>query len=262
MKCNYHTHTTRCFHARGLDEDYVQAAMDAGFDLLGFADHAPWPFANGFVSGIRMGMAELPGYIASVKSLQAQYADRLPILLGLESEYFPRYHDHLLRMRDMGITYYVLGQHYADSEEDTPYTGIECETDEGVLRYAEATVKAIRTGLFLYVAHPDLFMRHRTAEQFNRACETASDMICQAAKEQGMPIEYNLLGLRSMLDGNGRGYPSAPFWQYARKYDNDVIIGVDAHDPAQLRDTELWQTAVGQVKALGYHLLDSLVIPE
>ena len=41
MKNNYHTHTTRCFHAVGQDEDYVRAAIDGGFDLLGFADHAP-----------------------------------------------------------------------------------------------------------------------------------------------------------------------------------------------------------------------------
>ena len=209
-----------------------------------------------------MGMDALPGYLASVRDLQARYADRLPILLGLESEYFPRYHDHLLRMRDMGVSYYILGQHYADSEEDTPYTGLECRSDEGVLRYAESTVRAIRTGLFIYVAHPDLFMRHRTDEQFTPACMEAADMICQAAKEQGMPIEYNLLGLGNLLSGHGRGYPSDPFWQYARKYDNDVILGVDAHDPAHLRDTALWQAAIDRVQAMGYHLVESLVIPE
>ena len=262
MKNNYHTHTTRCFHAVGQDEDYVRAAIDGGFDLLGFADHAPWPFESGFVSNIRMGMDALPGYLASVRDLQERYADRLPILLGLESEYFPRYHDHLLRMRDMGVSYYILGQHYADSEEDTPYTGLECRSDEGVLRYAESTVKAIRTGLFIYVAHPDLFMRHRTDDQFTPACMEAADMICLAAKEQGMPIEYNLLGLGNLLSGHSRGYPSDPFWQYARKYDNDVILGVDAHDPAHLRDTALWQAAVDRVQAMGYHLVESLVIPE
>ena len=131
-----------------------------------------------------------------------------------------------------------------------------------MLRYAESTVKAIRTGLFIYVAHPDLFMRHRTDEQFTPACMEAADMICQAAKEQGMPIEYNLLGLGNLLSGHGRGYPSDPFWQYARKYDNDVILGVDAHDPAHLRDTALWQAAIDRVQAMGYHLVESLVIPE
>ena len=262
MKHNFHTHTSRCQHAVGTDEAYVEAALDAGFDVLGFADHAPFPFANGFVSGIRMPLDQLTDYIHSVHALQQRYAGQLEIRLGLESEYFPRYHDHLLRMREQGIGYYILGQHYADSEEDTPYTGLECRSDEGVLRYAESTVRAIRTGLFIYVAHPDLFMRHRTDEQFTPACMEAADMICQAAKEQGMPIEYNLLGLGNLLSGHGRGYPSDPFWQYARKYDNDVILGVDAHDPAHLRDTALWQAAIDRVQAMGYHLVESLVIPE
>lgn len=46
MKHNFHTHTSRCQHAVGTDEAYVEAALDAGFDVLGFADHAPFPFAN------------------------------------------------------------------------------------------------------------------------------------------------------------------------------------------------------------------------
>ena len=166
-----------------------------------------------------------------VHALQQRYAGQLEIRLGLESEYFPRYHDHLLRMREQGIGYYILGQHYADSEEDNPYIGFECQTDEGVLRYAQSAVAAMRTGLFCYIAHPDLFMRHRTDDQFNRACEEAADMLCQCAKEQHMPIEYNLLGLNSQMEGHTRGYPSAPFWEYARKWHNDVILGVDAHDP-------------------------------
>ena len=54
MKTNYHTHTFRCKHAVGDDEAYVLAAIGAGFDRIGFADHCPWPFASGYRSGIRM----------------------------------------------------------------------------------------------------------------------------------------------------------------------------------------------------------------
>ena len=34
-----HTHTKRCGHAFGADEEYVQAAIDAGIKVLGFSDH-------------------------------------------------------------------------------------------------------------------------------------------------------------------------------------------------------------------------------
>ena len=44
MKANYHTHTARCGHATGTGEDYVLAAIEQGFDELGFSDHVPWPY--------------------------------------------------------------------------------------------------------------------------------------------------------------------------------------------------------------------------
>lgn len=257
MKWNYHTHTTRCHHADGTDEAYVQAAIQGGFDILGFADHAPWPFANGFVSRIRMGYEDFPDYVASVQALKKQYAGQIEIHLGLESEYFPRYRDHMLRMRDAGVEYFILGHHYCDSEEDNPYAGNECMTDDGVRRYADTLAKAVDTGLFCYVAHPDLFMRHRMDEDFNRCCEEASDTICQAAMEAGLPLEYNLEGLRCIIREKTRGYPSRPFWEYARKWNNPVILGVDAHSPDALSDHELWQKGQQDVRKLGYTFLDS-----
>lgn len=263
MKANYHTHTPRCQHATGTEEEYIQEALRGGFDILGFADHAPWPYRSSFVSGIRMLPEELPGYVASIRALRERYAGKLAIHIGLEAEYFPRYHDHLLRMRDEGIGYYILGQHYADSEEETMYAGLECRTDDGVRRYAEAVVRGIRTGLYRYLAHPDLFMRLRYDEDFNAACEEAADMICQAAKEQGMPIEYNLAGLTSreidlVMGRRSRGYPSPAFWQYARKWNNVAIIGVDAHEPDALADAALWQRAEEKLRAWGYTVTDHM----
>lgn len=258
MKANYHTHTMRCKHAHGTDEEYVLAALKAGFDVLGFSDHAPWPFAMGYVSRIRMLCDQLPEYIASINALREKYADRLIIHVGLESEYFPRYHDHLLRMRDEGVAYFILGQHSADSEEDTPYASRECRTDDGVRRYAEAVVRAIRTGLYSYVAHPDLFMSARNDRDFNAACMEASDMICQAAKEQGMPLEYNLQGLIDRLAGDDQGYPCPPFWEYIRKWDNPVILGVDAHGPWDLGDQIVWERGKRDVLERGYQLIDHL----
>ena len=48
---NYHTHTWRCQHARGTEEEYVKAAIKQGFGVLGFSDHTPWPYESDFISG-------------------------------------------------------------------------------------------------------------------------------------------------------------------------------------------------------------------
>lgn len=41
---NLHTHTYRCHHAKGTDEEYVIKAIENGYDLIGFSDHAPYLF--------------------------------------------------------------------------------------------------------------------------------------------------------------------------------------------------------------------------
>ena len=42
IKTNWHTHTSRCGHAVGTDEEYVQAAIQGGLTTLGFSDHAAY----------------------------------------------------------------------------------------------------------------------------------------------------------------------------------------------------------------------------
>ena len=67
IKNNYHTHTYRCGHALGTDEEFVQAAIRAGIKTLGFSDHAPYRKS---CRGIRMYMKDLKGYVASVQALK------------------------------------------------------------------------------------------------------------------------------------------------------------------------------------------------
>lgn len=249
LKTNFHTHTFRCKHAAGTDEAYVKAALEGGFDVLGFADHAPWAFASDYVSHCRMPANQWPDYKASVMALKEKYAGQIQLRLGVESEYYPEYFDQLRRLRDDGCEYFILANHFLFTEERFPYTGLSCKDDDELLRYAEQTAIGIRTGMYCYAAHPDLYMMARP--EFDRASMEAADMICQAAKEAGMPIEYNLLGLKDELRGHSRGYPHADFWQYVCKWDNDVILGVDAHDPDALTDTGTWAIAQERLAALG-----------
>ena len=43
-----HTHTFRCGHASGTEREYIENAIAAGFDTLGFSDHAPYVFRDGY----------------------------------------------------------------------------------------------------------------------------------------------------------------------------------------------------------------------
>lgn len=41
MRTNYHTHTTRCLHATGSDEEFVLSAIKGGYQELGFQTILP-----------------------------------------------------------------------------------------------------------------------------------------------------------------------------------------------------------------------------
>ena len=75
MKTNYHTHTTRCMHATGSDEEYVLSAIKGGYQILGFSDHTPWKYRTDYVADMRMLPEELPGYVESLRMLREKYHD-------------------------------------------------------------------------------------------------------------------------------------------------------------------------------------------
>ena len=119
MKANYHTHTARCGHASGTDEQYVEAAIGQHFDVLGFSDHVPWPYASGFTHRhVRMGIEQLDEYVSSMRALKRRYAGKIELLIGFECEYFPQYMGWLAEMKEeKQLDYLIFGNHYEETDE-------------------------------------------------------------------------------------------------------------------------------------------------
>ena len=61
---NYHTHTYRCQHASGDVEDYCQAAVEQGLQVLGISDHTALP--DDRWPNVRMAFSDLPDYTAAI----------------------------------------------------------------------------------------------------------------------------------------------------------------------------------------------------
>lgn len=255
MKYNYHTHTKLCHHATGDNEDYVLAAIKAGFDEIGFADHSPWPF-NDYVSGMRMTAGEFPGYCESIKVLKEKYEDKISIKLGLECEYFPKYIPWLKeKIKEQGIDYIILGHHFCKDEPYSTYNGSLHRPDE-LYAYCDDLIEAMDTGLFAYIAHPDLFMRGYPV--FDSHCETVSRRIIKKAKETNTPLEYNLLGFsHSKLDGK-QGYPYPDFWKIVSEIKPPVTMGIDAHNPDAFLDSKLFQSGLDTLKKLGLEIEETI----
>lgn len=234
---NYHTHTTRCGHAFGTDEEYVIAAINAGYTLLGFSDHAFLPNYNRSVT-MRGDITELIPYQESIAMLKSKYADKITILTAMEAEYYPRFHAYysdLLATKQMD--YLILSVHYIEFDESINrmafYAGTITQPNDA-LRYAQMALLGMNTGLFTYLAHPDLYLA--SYPLFDEGAAEAARIIATRAKELKMPLEFNQGGIRSkgkirIGDEVRYRYPVKQFWDIVREIGAPIILGVDAHSP-------------------------------
>ncbi len=78
---NYHTHTTRCMHAIGSEEEYILAAISAGYTELGFSDHTPWHYESGYHATMRMDESQLEDYVHTLSVLRDKYKDKILLRL-------------------------------------------------------------------------------------------------------------------------------------------------------------------------------------
>ena len=160
MIANYHTHTYRCGHAEGDVGEYAEQAEKAGLRTLGFSDHTPYDFYDigPRSQPMRMSLEEFPGYMDALRALEEDYRGRLEIIPGVEVEYYPKYFPRLLEiLKEGGVRYMILGQHFLGNEVEDRYCGIPCPETRELERYVSQSIEALETGLFTYFAHPDLF---------------------------------------------------------------------------------------------------------
>lgn len=220
---NFHTHTIRCGHAEGEDEEYVKQAIAAGIKTLGFSDHAPYDYGNGWYDGGRMSFSEAVDYALSVRKLKAKYADKIDIYLGFETEYYPALFKGFLRsIEPLNVDYLILGQHYLNNEYDGKYCLARDNTEEELVAYVNQTIEGLATGKFSYLAHPDVFRFNGSDEVYSREMKR----LCEYAKEKDIPLEFNFWGF-----ADDRSYPSERFFKIAGEAGNTVIYGADAHRP-------------------------------
>lgn len=251
MIANYHTHTPRCNHAWGTETEYVEKALEAGLQILGFSDHSPYFFPGDYYSHFRMRPSLLEDYVRSVLKVREQYRDRIEIPLGLELEYYPNQFPLLLPLlKDQPMDYLILGQHCLGDEVNDHYSGRATADKHHLERYCNQAIDAMQTGLFTYFAHPDLLNYVGDDLAFYRS---QVRRICAEAKQCAIPLEINLLG---MLER--KHYPNDRFWEIVAEEGNDVILGRDAHEPEQLLMEQYEQRGLEMVRRYGLNLLHTV----
>lgn len=251
---NYHTHTTRCQHAWGTEREYIERAIAAGIKILGFSDHVPCPFKDGFVSKIRMRMSQAKEYVDTIRMLQEEYQDKIKIYVGFETEYIPEFFEEQVELfQKLGCDYMIMGQHFLTSEEQGPYAGRLHDSAEFLRDYVDSIIEGMKTDYFSYLAHPDL----NNYNFDNAIYEKEMRRLCEVMKELDIPLELNLLGIM-----NKKSYPREKFWEIAGNVGNDVILGIDAHKPEQIGDMQTYEKAMKFVETYHLKVIEKLKLRE
>lgn len=261
MKANYHTHTHRCHHAYGCEWEYVEEAIRCGLKTIGFADHAPHCYPEGYKSS-RMLTHQLAEYVGTITKLKKIYGDRIEILCGLETEYYPAlYEQDLALYRSVpGLDYLILGQHYCHNEYDTDYhvTRVTEVNQEALLtQYVNQVIEAIKTGRYLYVAHPDNVVYNGSELHY----QAEMRRLCKAARELSVPLEINLSGYLYKKNFPN-DYPNDAFWKIAGEEGCLAVLGCDSHRPSRVYVPEEEAMALELVKKNGITLLEKLSMKE
>lgn len=244
---NYHTHTYRCKHASGDVADYCEAALAEGLTVLGISDHAALP--DNRWGGVRMAFDELSDYCDAIDTARAKYPG-LTVLKGMECEYAEGYASFYrdVLLGELEFDYLIGAAHFFphDGEWVGAYGG--ADTAAGLRAYADYFIESMASGLFAFMAHPDLFGNCYHTWDANTAA--AAEDILNAAAALGVPLEINGYGLRKpMIDtpqGPRRMYPWLPFWEQAAGHDVTVIVNSDAHRPRDVASSMAEAAAIGE----------------
>lgn len=250
MIANYHTHHQLCRHATGHIEEYTKEAIKYGFKELGMSDHAPFAWMN---DPRRMSEAEFHDYLTEFNATKATYKDQISLKIGLESEYYaPLDHIYLTRLKH--LDYLILGQHYIYYGHDLDHleSAFDLRTNAQIRRYGDIVVKALKTGYFTILAHPDVYLTG--FKEFNETAKDVAYRICQAAKETNTLLEWNANGYRKAQITTSLGkryvYPRPEFFQIAKELGCLTILSSDCHAPHLLYDDAMRQ-AEADYKAFG-----------
>ncbi len=241
---NLHTHTYRCGHASGEDREYVENAVKAGFREIGFSDHAPFRTKDGKEAGYRVQYLAVPEYFENLRALRDEFKDRITIHIGFEMEYYEEdFADMLSYVRSQGAEYLILGQHFLGNEHIyREGTAGPSDSVERLEKYLDLVLRALKTGFFSYVAHPDII--RFTGDE--KAYETRIRAFIREVVKLGYPLEFNRLGYFEK-----RHYPRDLFWKIAAEEGATAVIGLDCHTPEVYLDTATVEEIEAHLTALG-----------
>ena len=241
MKTNFHMHTVWC-DGKDTPRAMVESALAKGFSAIGFSSHASFPES---VRGV-LDPEKGADYAAEIRSLAREYADCIPVSLGVEADYIPGVTaPEPKRYAALGLDYLIGSVHYVIapdgvrvSVDDTPEKlaeGIAAQFGGSAEAFVRAYFRQQRDMVarfdFDIVGHLDLVRKFNAKHPyFDEGADWYREELVRTADAvaaSGKLVEVNTGAIsRGWLDD---AYPSKPFRDLLRARGVRFLLSSDAH---------------------------------
>ncbi len=227
MNFDYHMHT-RLSDGANSHEEMVLSAIEKGFGEIGFSDHFCIRHKVKWAVHID-GIASLED---KIKEMRDKFGDQINILFGLEVDYFPEMEEELGKVLQQHDFDYLIGSiHFLnDWNYDTDKSrNSEFTPDYLYEWYFGELQKAVKSGLFDYMAHPDLIKKHCIWTDSPK-----TELFRETAKvfaSAGVAFEVNTSGKDRPC---GEFFPGKELLSELFKAGVPVTLGSDSHKADQI----------------------------
>ena len=249
MKANYHTHTRWCRHGSGEIGDYVREAIRLGFQEIAVTEHVPH---RDNIDQKRMQWEEFPAYDRDFERVIASYGSQIRILKGFECEYYPEELPWYEKaQKEYGYELLILGQHRCGKNRE--YDQFRRDKQPFVCKqYADEVCEGLETGLFTFLAHPDLGIYRYHEDRWDDFCEEIMRQIFTCCEKNHIPVEINGNGYR-----DHRRYPDMQAFALSKEYQLEYLINSDAHEVQYLGHPSLAELE-SRVREMGIQVTELL----
>lgn len=239
-----HCHTPLCKHAYGSPSEYAAAAEQRGLKGIIITCHGPLPDGLGLEH--RMEPGQFDEYVDLVAQARAEFAGRVDVRLGLESDYYPGVEAWAEKLHARVPLHHVLGSvHMQVNFYKTRYFTGDYFAYQKL--YFEHLAESAETGLFDTLAHPDLVKNEAPGEWHFERIQPHIERALDRIAKTGVAMELNTSGLNKSLPEMN---PGPRMLTLMRMRGIPVVLGSDAHRPVRVADR--YEQALRMLGELGF----------
>ncbi|WP_099293085.1 MULTISPECIES: histidinol-phosphatase [unclassified Butyricimonas] len=245
--CTYHSHCTFC-DGKAPAEEFVKAAIEAGFHSYGVSSHSPLPFDTRW----SLSKGDVEAYLQEMERLKKQYAGHIELYVGLEIDYlndgWGPANDYFQRMP---LDYRIGSVHLVTNGETGEMMDMDGSFDDFrenfrnvyhddlkhlVRDYFRSSARMVELGGFDFVAHLDkismngLLVEPMLTEQawYNELLREYLQLIA----EKGVMVEVNTKAYTK----KGLMFPNVKYFKWLKELNIPVMVNSDAHLPQLVND--------------------------